>query len=237
MARKLRALEERRRHVQRFSSRTSYHRALTFHRLRLLTCGARARDSIDDLDVSGMIMGHRTTVIAIMLALIYQVACASLSGNREPLSASLHTDSTEIGVHFRGNAYVARIGFVFTNNTGGPISRAGCGGPGWPDVEKKVNERWVPAYYPVYLACRIIPDFSLESGATHRDTIGFMAFEPGHRMGPEILVDSIDGVYRLHWNFSTGREAGAKGSREVKAISNEFRMILRPVAPPPSTPG
>lgn len=172
-------------------------------------------------------MRHRTAVIAITLALTYQVACASLSRNRKPLSAYLHTDSTEIGVQFRGNAYVARIGFVLINNTGGPISRAGCGGPGWPDVEKKVNERWVPAYYPVYLACRMIPDFSWESGAAHRDAVAFMAFEPGHRMMPELLVDSIDGVYRLHWNFSEGREAGAKGARRVEAISNEFRMVLR----------
>jgi hypothetical protein len=65
--------------------------------------------------------------------------------------------------------------------------------------------------------------------------VSFLAFEPGHRMEPELQVESIDGVYRLRWGFSTRREAGAQGSREVEAISNEFRMVLRPVAPRPST--
>lgn len=179
-------------------------------------------------------MNHRTAVLALTLGLPYLVACQSFGGNHEPLSAFLRTDSTEVSVQFRSNAYVARIGFVLINNTGKPISRAGCGGPGWPEVEKRVNGRWVPAYYPVYLACRTIPDFSWENGARYQDAVAFMAFEPGHRTMPELMVDSIDGVYRLHWGFSEGREAGAKGARRVEAISNEFRMILRPITSLPS---
>jgi hypothetical protein len=136
-------------------------------------------------------------------------------------------------VQFRQNAYVAKIGFVFWNNTAKPVSRAGCGGLGWPDLEKKVNGRWVAAYSRVYLACQTYPDSWVESGTVYRDVLQFLAFEHGHQMGPELLVDSIDGVYRLRWDFTEGRNASAKGARRVEAISNEFRMVVRSTDRPP----
>lgn len=172
-------------------------------------------------------MKQRILAGTLILGLISLLACQTVVQSKGPVSASLRIDSTEIGVQFRGNAYVANIGFVYVNETKKPVSRAGCGGPGRPDLEKRVNDRWVPAYYPVSLACRTYPDFSLESGATYRDVLQFMAFEPGHNIMPELMVDSIDGVYRLRWDFSEGREAGAKGGRSVQATSNEFRMTLR----------
>jgi hypothetical protein len=166
-------------------------------------------------------------LLSLALPLILLASCQSLRGHREPLFVPIHTDSADIGAEFHGNAYVAKIGFAFANNTGGPISRVGCGDPGWPEVEKKVNGRWVPVYYQIYLSCRTLPDFFLENGASYRQVVSFMAFEPGHRIEPELLVDSIDGMYRLHWGFATGRVPDAKGARTVELISNEFRMTLR----------
>ena len=166
-------------------------------------------------------------LLPLALSLILLASCQSLRASREPLLVPIHTDSSEIDVELRGNAYVGKIGFAFVNNTGGPISRAGCGGPGWPGVEKKVNNRWVTAYDQMYLLCRTSPDFFLENGALYRHVVSFMAYEPGHQIGPELLVDSIDGVYRLHWGFATGRVPDAKGARAVELISNEFRMTLR----------
>jgi len=169
----------------------------------------------------------RVAALFVLLPLAYLAGCQSLRSSPEPLHAPIVTDSSEISVSFRGNAYVAKIGFTFTNTTGHVISRAGCGGPGWPGVEKMVKDRWVEAYYPFYPACRTIPDFSLEPGAQIRDQVSFMAFAAGHRTVPELMVDSIDGVYRLHWSFTEGREATAEKARRVEAVSNEFRMILR----------
>lgn len=173
-------------------------------------------------------MKHRIMQLTLLtLGLTSLVTCEALVRSRGHLTASLRTDSTEIGVHSGGNAYFAKIGFVYVNNTGKPVSRAGCGGPGWPQLEKGVNGRWVPAYYAVYMVCRTIPDFWLESGMPYRDVLQFIAYERGHNTGPELLVDSIDGVYRLRWDFTEGRDATARGARRVEAISNEFRMVLR----------
>lgn len=154
-------------------------------------------------------------------------ACNSFRGVATPLRAPLTTDSTEVIVLFRGNAYVANIGFTFRNTTGRIISRVGCGGPGVPDLEKKVNGRWVPAYYAAVLACRISPDHFWNPGWSTHEVLRFMAFEPGHNIMPELKVDSIDGVYRLHWDFREGRDASARRARRVEATSNEFHMTLR----------
>jgi hypothetical protein len=173
-------------------------------------------------------MKNLSIVSLLMLLLVaYLTACQSLRSRPRPLHALIVTDSSEIGVSLRNNAYVAKIGFTFRNTTGHVISRAGCGGPGWPDVEKKVNDRWVAAYYPISLACRTIPDFSWEPGAKIRDQVSFMAFVRGHNTMPELEVDTIDGVYRLHWAFTEGRDVSAEKARLVEAVSNEFRMILR----------
>jgi hypothetical protein len=166
------------------------------------------------------------TVGAIAL-LSWLVACQALIPSRRPLLVSIHTDSAEVGVHFNQNTYFGKIGFFFVNDTGKPLSRAGCGGPGWPALEKNVDGHWVPAYYQIYLACRTMPDFFLPPGGTYRSVLDFMAFEPGHNKGPELLVKTIDGVYRLHWGFVAAQNTDEEGASQVELISNEFRMVLR----------
>jgi hypothetical protein len=74
--------------------------------------------------------------------------------------------------------------------------------------------------------CRTTPDFRIESGATHRGVISFTAYEPGQNKYPDLLVDSIDGTYRLRLGFAQGIEE-TESARRVEATSNEFRMVLR----------
>lgn len=155
------------------------------------------------------------------------VACQTLVRSNHPTAASLRTDSAEVGVRFNGKAYSAKIGFVYVNNTDKPVSKAGCGGPRYPELEKNVGGRWVPAYEPVYLLCLTIPDFTVGSGESFYGVLDFVAFQPGNNTYPTLVVDSIDGTYRLRWDFSEGAVAHAKGARKVAATSNEFQMVLR----------
>jgi hypothetical protein len=163
----------------------------------------------------------------LIVALSYMPGCETLNPLRRPLTASLRTDSTEIGVRFRSGAYFAKIGYVYTNTTAGPVSMAGCGGPPAPQLEKKVEGKWVAAYYAVYPLCRMMPDFRLESGATHRGVVHFLAHTPGQNIYPDLLVDSIDGTYRLRWMFTEGTDAYLESARRVESTSNEFTMVLR----------
>ncbi|MFL5481711.1 MAG: hypothetical protein ACJ8AK_05935 [Gemmatimonadaceae bacterium] len=103
-----------------------------------------------------------------------------------------------------------------------------------PELEKLVHGSWTAAYHPVYLACLSLPDFSLASGATYRNEVRFMAAPKGSTTFPQLEVDSINGIYRLHWVLREGagfRNAAnltnRQDARTVEAISNQFRMTLR----------
>ena len=174
-------------------------------------------------------MNARRKALIVLLTVgfvTYAGACETLGLSRPPLTASLRTDSAEIGVHLTEYTYHAKIGFVYVNTTSEPVAAAGCGFPAFPELQKKVGGDWVAAYYPVYFACRTKPDYTLPSGGTYRGVLEFLAVQPGHRAEPALRVDAIDGVYRLEWDFVQGTDASVKNARRVNAISNEFRMVL-----------
>jgi hypothetical protein len=122
-----------------------------------------------------------------------------------------------------GHSYGASIGYQFVNTTANPMSALGCGGPPAPELQKLVNGHWTPAYYPFVPACRVTPDFALPGGGKLRGVVAFNAARP------ELLVDSIDGVYRLYSLWTEGTQADAPNARRVEAISNQFRLVLRPL--------
>ena len=176
-------------------------------------------------------VARRSPIVVVIAMALFLATCRTLQRVRGPLHAELRTDSTDIGVRFGGEVYVAKIGFVLVNTTAGPISHGGCGILPLPQVEKLVNASWVAAYYPIDAACRTFPDLSLASGAAYRNQIDFTAAPRGGRSMPALQVDSINGVYRLHWTWYEGASRHSpldqSPRRPVEAISNQFRMILR----------
>jgi hypothetical protein len=67
---------------------------------------------------------------------------------------------------------------------------------------------------------------TVESGQSYRDVLQFWASDRGHSGWPELMIDSIEGVFRLRWDFVEGTDASAKDARKVGSTSNEFRMVL-----------
>jgi hypothetical protein len=182
------------------------------------------------------VIGRDGVVVTLFVAGTFSLlACAPLNPFREPPTASLRADSGEVGVHRSGFAYIAKIGFTYINTTAKPVSKAGCGFPPWPTLEKKVEGRWVLAYNPVYLLCLTRPDFMVRSGETFHAVFDFEAYEPGHRWAPTLDVSSVDGIYRLRWDLVEGTDANNRDARIIRSTSNEFRMVLRAAPSPTST--
>jgi hypothetical protein len=171
-------------------------------------------------------MRAKVTATVLIAGTILVLGCQAINPGARPAYAVLRTDSAEVSVQHRDFSYSAKIGFVYTNTTAKPVSMALCG-PVVPGLEKKIDGKWVVAYSPASLACRIIPDFTLAGGAVYRGVLDFAAFEPGHHYAPTLDVPSIDGIYRLRLDFTEGTDATREGARRVKATSNEFRMIQR----------
>ena len=46
-------------------------------------------------------------------------------------------------------------------------------------------------------------------------------------VGPELMVESVTGIYRLRWVLRAGDDPGATNEPFVEAISNEFRLVER----------
>jgi hypothetical protein len=182
----------------------------------------------------GVISRGRDVMTVFVAGTLSLFACGPLHLSREAPTASLRTDSAEVGVHRNGFAYVANIGFTYVNTTDKPVSKAGCGFPPLPELEKRVDGKWVSAYSPGYLLCLSKPDFMLRSGEAYHGVIPFLAYEPGHNAAPRLDVASIDGIYRLRWDMVEGTDATDKDARIIRSTSNEFRMVLGPARSPTS---
>ena len=164
-------------------------------------------------------------LLCAMTFLSMVAACQTFSRPRVLKAPLFLTDSTQIAVRSGGHGYAATIEYTFVNTAKRPVSRVGgCGGQFFPDLEKKVGTKWVVAYYPIYLLCTG-PDFVLTSGPRYHGILKFVAYEPGHNTGPELRVDSVDGVYRLRLGFVLGAKP-RNGARTISAVSNEFRMTV-----------
>ncbi len=158
-------------------------------------------------------------------SLAYLGACQTLRPSRPPLTASLRTDSSQIGVRHGGFTYRADIGLVFTNTTPNPVSTSNwC--PPFQTLEKKVHDHWVAATtYKNCLTSQAMPTLTIESGRSYRDVLQFWASDRGHSGWPELMVDSMEGIFRVRWDFVEGTDASAKDARKVESTSNEFRMV------------
>lgn len=143
----------------------------------------------------------------------YMLACRAVS-NANPVSLVLRSDSAEVTVA-RG---VTRIPFLLVNPTERIFRAGGC----LPQLQKKVNEKWVTADFGTVLGCE---GGLLEPGATSRDTLPVFTRNLVNNLQG---VNSIAGVYRLRWTFVEGKDWEARRPRKVEAVSNEFRMIFRP---------
>jgi len=137
------------------------------------------------------------------------------------------TDSVQYRIRVENRFYRGEIGYRFTNPTGATLSRTYCHNAPPPELEKNVGGRWVVAFHPARLLCENIPPFRIAPRATYRGTLDFRAAQPGLAIYPHLEVDSIDGIYRLHWFLVVGAEPRAAGAATLEAISNEFQLAER----------
>ena len=167
---------------------------------------------------------HAATLLVFGSAL--SIGCSSASAPKSAPEVSLVTDSARFVVQFDGSFFTGHIGYTFTNASGDILSKAGCRAPDGPRLEKQVNGRWVVAYDQISLLCRTIPDFTWQPGTKTPALLDVVAAKRGTNSYPQLNVDAVDGVYRLHWDFAIGPDATAEGVRTVDVVSNTFRLTL-----------
>ena len=160
---------------------------------------------------SGRIGGPKFLAVCLALWLLIALHACQTLRQSEPAYTLLRTDSAEIAV---GGGLIY-IGMVLVNTTQNQIS-GGC----LPNLEKKVNEKWVTAHFGVMLGCN---GLTLEPGRSYRDTVPYFA----SNIATELRGAPIEGTYRLRSRFVEGKDLSDERARKVEAISNEFRLIRR----------
>lgn len=142
-------------------------------------------------------------------------------------SFQLRTDSSQYTVVMGDGWYRAEIGYVFTNRSDESVSQTYCREPTPPQLEKDVNGTWTLAFATVQLACRSVTPFVVRPDHEYRGVLHMVVSPPGQNRAPELLVDSIPGVYRLRWVLRSGDNPDAVAARDVETVSNTFRLDLK----------
>ena len=140
-------------------------------------------------------------------------------------------DSNAFAVRYERPAYRVKIGYTYINESGKTVSVEYCGEPGPPALEKEVDPgQWVTAYSPVVLLCQTIPPFRLASGASYRGELAVFAVMKNNtdNFWPTWGVDSVPGVYRLHWSLRAGPNPDDRTKPMIDAVSSSFRLTLPP---------
>lgn len=156
-------------------------------------------------------------------------ACSLSSPAEVPAPVSFVTTSqTAYDAHVRGlltRRVEVDIPYTLRNPTGQTLLQFGCGGPGQPVLEKRVDGRWVVAWAAIELMC-LGPPVPLAPGEVRSQTLRVVGYLPGQNVGPEFTT-AIDGTYRLRADLYAGEEASGVGAVPVPLadrLSNEFRL-------------
>jgi hypothetical protein len=167
------------------------------------------------------------TALAILSAtavLLCVFGCQTVSRS-QPAFALIRIDSPEIVL---GGGTSPSVGFTLVNTTTKQISGA-C----LPTLEAKVADKWVVAWYPVFLgSCGL----TLKPGETYREREPIFGFGLENNIDIRRRSESGDNLYRLSWKFAEGNGGTAKRARSVQAFSNAFRITVRR-AHPVTSPG
>jgi hypothetical protein len=157
-------------------------------------------------------------------------ACHIPSAMRAPSGgrAYIVVDSNAFTVRYERPAYRAQIRYTYINKSGQTVSADYCKEPGPPALEKEVAPgQWVTAYSPVMLLCQAIPPFRLVTGASYRGQLAvFAVMNNTDNVWPTWRVDSVPGVYRLHWTLRAGPNPDDRTKPMIDAVSSSFRLTL-----------
>lgn len=165
-------------------------------------------------------------------ALVWLTFVAAACHRQQPTVSVLNrgtmllADSTRYTVRLVGEMYSVRIGFRFTNRTGGTVSANYCGVPTPPRLEKQMSDgTWRVAYSPIVLLCETMPPFRIPQLGVYQSVLDVRAGRREAKVAPTFDVDSVPGTYRLRWRLAAGPDPNESGVGVVEAISPPFRLV------------
>ena len=121
------------------------------------------------------------------------------------------------------------IPYTYRNTTGATVYLVNCQGVVHVYLEQRQDGEWVTAYAPTHLGC-ISPPIAIAPNETFADTLRVRLIPDVH---PGMLVDEIEGTYRLVWlrettvhHYDEGGEHGWGDPLPLRhRVSNPFALL------------
>lgn len=121
----------------------------------------------------------------------------------------------------------ARMSYVFTNPTPGPVYFVNCKGNTPPLLQKRVDDHWVNVWAPTILDC-LSPPIVVPPGEEYRNSVSILAAGPDNNLASKLTADSIPGIYRFVWHDVLSSYDGSYPFGEPlpleQRISNRFYL-------------
>ena|SRR5450759_1758947 len=162
---------------------------------------------------------RRLAILVATSAALCVSSCQSVDRS-QPVFALLRIDSPEIVLGPGTNNRGPWVGFTFVNTTTKPISSGMCS----PNLEAKVADKWVVAFYGAVLGC---DGAMFEPGETYRERVPIFGSGLENHIDIRRRSESGDNLYRLSWKFVEGKDRTSNRTRSVQAFSNAFRITVR----------
>jgi hypothetical protein len=122
----------------------------------------------------------------------------------------------------------ADIPFVYHNTLSDTLYIVNCRGEVKPYVERLLDGKWKPVWYPVYLLCLSDP-VKIAPGASYSGVLQFGGFPAGSNSNPELPAGDLNGTYRLGLSsvvfHNPPRSTGGDSVQYRFRVSNAFSLV------------
>jgi hypothetical protein len=175
------------------------------------------------------------TAAGLVAAIALRAQTTTATGDARGIT--FEADSARYSARYADEAYSATIGYVLRNRGRTSLSSNYCYSAPVPVLEKELGDkRWVAAYQGVTLTCKVDPPFRIAPGDVYRGVLRMVVARPEARQIPRLLVDSIQGTYRLHWRLLSGSYPDAASAPVVDLYSTAFQLVSFPATPTRHSP-
>lgn len=126
------------------------------------------------------------------------LGCAGLTDLARDSEPPIQTELLQYHLSFDGIGLEAKIAYVFTNRTGGPVYIPNCRGSFYLHLDRE-HGGWHKAWSAGVLTCGGSP-IVVESDSVFRDTLVVWGAPPGTNWYPQFDKQDPTGIYRIVWD-------------------------------------
>jgi len=169
---------------------------------------------------------HYGALGAVHVAVINPYALDSCEVSVRDETPPIQTDTLCYALRDTGVGYLTWILFTATNPSSDTTYYMRYCGSGTIALilQKLIDTEWVDAWVPVVPRCGWLAPFPPQS--QYRSAVVVFGGYPSNNYNPKFMVDSLPGIYRLHWSSLYADSIWGEQVPLVQRTSNPFHLAV-----------